>query len=126
MLDKGGRIWYYACMNNGRKRKGRSDRTHIIYELNIEGATYIGITFLRDKSVRKSMHKRIGQHWYNAHTRGYSWRLSKALLGLDTVEDVGYRVLAKVRGKEAAHLMERELIAELEPTLNTDIREIAE
>jgi len=126
VLDKGGRIWYYTCMNNGRKRKGRSDRTHIIYELNIEGSTYIGITFLRDKSVRKSMHKRIGQHWYNAHTRGYSWRLSKALLGLDTVEDVGYRVLAKVRGKEAAHLMERQLIAELEPTLNTDIREIAE
>jgi hypothetical protein len=48
------------------------------------------------------------------------------LLSLETVEDVGYRVLAKVRGKDAAHLMERELIAELEPTLNTDIREIAE
>jgi hypothetical protein len=126
VLDKGDRIWYYVCMNNGRKRKGRSDRTHIIYELNIKDSTYIGITFLREKSVRKSMHKRIGQHWYNAHTRGYSWRLSKALIGLDSVEDVGYRVLAKVRGKDAAHLMERQLIAELAPDLNTDTREIAE
>lgn len=109
-------------MNHGRKRKGRSDRVHLVYELIVGKKSYIGITFLRDRSEAKTVRARVLQHWYNAHSRGYTWALSDALRTLDGVEDVEYRVLARVRGKEAAHAAEYELIREHKPKLNSDIR----
>lgn len=109
-------------MNAGRKRKGRSDRVHLIYKLTVGQDQYIGLTFVRRRSVDKTMHARICQHWYNAHVKQLKWRLSTAIRQLDCVEDVEYQILAKVRGKQAAHQYERKLIMELAPSLNTDIR----
>lgn len=122
VVDFGVGWCYISSMNSGRKRKGRADRTHIIYALEINGKSYIGLTFLRDRSVKKSMHYRIKQHFYNATVRGYDWSLSEEIRRLDSVEDIGYKVLAKVRGKIDAHDVERQFIDELKPELNSDVR----
>lgn len=111
-------------MNHGRKRKGRKDRMHIVYELIVGKKSYIGLTFLRDKNPDKTVRARVLQHWYNAHNRGSAWALSDALRKLDCIEDVEYRVLARVRGKDAAHAAEADLINEHKPKLNTDVRAI--
>lgn len=109
-------------MNTGRKRKPRCDRTHVIYQLRINGERYIGITFIRRQSVKKTMRTRIKQHWYNANVLQYGWHLSDAIRELDCIEDIEYEVLAKVKGKDAAHTVERKLIRIRRPQLNTDIR----
>ena len=110
-------------MNTGRKRKPRKDRPHIIYQLTVGNKSYVGVTFVRKQSVAKTMRARIIQHWYNAHNHNYQWGLSAALRKLDSIEDVEYEVLERVKGKQAAHARERELISELRPKLNTDIRQ---
>jgi len=104
------------------RRKKRSDRTHLVYELTVGRKTYIGITVLKDGSVAKTMRLRIVGHWYKAHVLNETWKLSEALRTLDAVEDVEYRILGKARGKAPAHSLERDLIAEHKPKLNTDIR----
>jgi hypothetical protein len=109
-------------MNTGRKRKGRKDRTHLIYQLDVNGKTYIGLTYLRKQSVRKTMRERIVQHWYNAHSHQHKWGLSAELRAADSIEDVGYVILDRVRGKTEAHNVERELIRKYRPPLNTDVR----
>lgn len=109
-------------MNTGRKRKPRSDRTHIVYQLRVDGQRYIGITFVRKQSIKKTMRARIKQHWYNANTHQYGWVLSEAIRNLDNIEDIGYEVLAKVKGKIEAHKLERLAIQRRKPQLNTDIR----
>jgi hypothetical protein len=109
-------------MNIGRKRKGRSDRTHLIYQLTVDGKSYIGLTYLRKQSVPKTMRARLIQHWYNAHTHKHGWGLSEAIRSVDTIEDISYTILARVRGKDAAHEVERKLITSKKPKLNTDIR----
>lgn len=110
-------------MNNGRKRKGRKDRAHVVYLLTVGDHEYIGITFVRERSIPKTMHARLKQHWYNAYVHQKDWALSKALRKLDCIEDIEYEILEKTRGKEAAHKIERELILEFMPSLNTDVRE---
>ena len=109
-------------MNQGRKRKGRSDRMHLIYQLDVGGKKYIGMTFLRKQSIPKTMRARIIQHWYNANKLQYKWGLSKAIRDLDSIEDIGYTILARVRGKDACHKQERALIVKKKPVLNTDTR----
>ena len=104
------------------KRKTRSDRTHLVYELTVGRKSYIGITVLKDGSVAKTMRQRIVAHWYKAHVLNEGWKLSTALRTLEAVEDVEYRILGKARGKAPAHSLERDLIAEQKPKLNTDIR----
>ena len=109
-------------MNTGRKRRPRADRTHVIYQLRINGQRYIGITFLRKQSLKKTMRTRIKQHWYNANVLQYGWHLSNAIRELDCIEDIEYEVLAKVKGKVEAHNVERKYIRIRRPQLNTDIR----
>lgn len=109
-------------MNTGRKRKGRKDRTHLIYELTIGKATYVGLTFLRDQSVPKTMRARIKQHWYNAHNHGKPYKLPTAIRKLDSIDAISYKIVAKVRGKVEAHQAERQIITTIKPKLNSDIR----
>lgn len=104
-------------------RKRRTDRNHIVYELNVNGLVYIGVTVKGENSVKKALWSRLSKHWYRrVDTDKSHWKLYQALLSLSTREEVNIKPLAVVRGKSAAHSLERSLIKELQPILNTDVR----
>lgn len=104
-----------------KKRKSRSDRKHVIYSLSVNGLEYIGVTYVDRSAVSKSVIRRWQKHVRRALTEGKDWALCKAIrkYGPDAFEVCYYEV---VRGKAEAHLRERELIRELSPSLNTDVR----
>ena len=109
---------YYNSMSNA-KRKRRTDRNHVIYELEcIEtGETYIGLTE-QDGTPESSVRGRFNRHISRARKEGKDWLLCEALrkYGRDGFER---KVLEVIRGKAPAHERERELTKELEPELNT-------
>lgn len=112
------------------KRKPRSDRNHVIYQVKNKqtGEFYIGITFVRkptksssrSKMPLKSANDRFTSHVYR------SYNGSKTLLHKNIKEhgadifDVS--VLEVVRGKKSAHQREIELIQKLRPDLNMTSR----
>ena len=98
-------------------RKKRSDRTHVLYQLVVGDDTYVGLTAKTESTVNKSVQVRFNKHVYRARTESKTWPLYKALRrhGAEAFE---VYVLETVRGKLAAHARERELIRELQPTLN--------
>jgi hypothetical protein len=104
-----------------RKRKRRTDRKHVIYELVVAGKSYIGMTHVSKGSPDHSVYRRFRKHVNRALTEGRDWTLCKAIRkhGPDKFEVF---ILAVVRGKTPAHNLERELIRNLEPTLNSDVR----
>lgn len=99
-----------------KKRKARSDRRHIVYQITCTKTRqiYIGITVgwrLKDLRVR------IQKHVWRALNEAKGWPLC------DSIERHGpeaheYEIVAIVRGKAEAHMLERELISELKPKLN--------
>lgn len=103
------------------KRKTRSDRNHLVYKLQVKNLTYIGVTVVEDRSPAKSLARRWRKHVQRAMTEQRDWRLCNAIrkFGRDafTVE-----IIEVVRGKSNAHDLERVLIRELKPKLNTDVR----
>ena len=103
------------------KRKPRSDRKHLIYTLAINGQEYIGVTFVDKGRVNASLTRRWQKHVRRALTEGKDWALCRAIRkhGPEAFEVCYYEV---VRGKTEAHLRERELIRDLCPVLNTDVR----
>ena len=103
-------------------RKKRVDRTHIVYELNVNGLTYVGVTAKTESTALKSAKTRAAKHFYRAKKESKDWLLCEALRGLDCKEDIGVRVLAVIRGKAAAHKEEVLIRRELGPALNTDVR----
>ena len=96
-------------------------RNHIIYEITVNGQRYIGITY-KDKTVLHSLQRRAHKHYYRATVEQRDWLLCKALRTLDSKHEIDIRPLEIVRGKEAAHKRERELIKEMKPVLNSDRR----
>jgi hypothetical protein len=96
-------------------------RNHIIYEIRVGEHSYIGITY-KDKTVLHSLQRRAHKHYYRATVEQKDWLLCKALRTLDSKHEIDIRPLEIVRGKEAAHKRERELIRELDPYLNSDKR----
>ena len=104
-----------------KKRKSRSDRKHVIYSLSVNGLEYIGVTYVDRSAVSKSVIRRWQKHVRRALTEGKDWALCKAIrkYGPEAFEVCYYEV---VRGKTEAHLRERELIRDLCPALNTDVR----
>lgn len=96
-------------------------RNHIIYEIRVGDDTYIGITY-KDKTVLHSLQRRAHKHYYRAQVEQRDWLLCKALRTLDSKHEIDIRPLEIVRGKEAAHKRERELIKEMRPVLNSDKR----
>jgi hypothetical protein len=96
-------------------------RNHIIYEIKVNGQSYIGLTY-KDKTVLHSLQRRAHKHYYRATVEGKDWLLCRALRTLDSKHEIDIRPLEIVRGKEAAHKRERELIRELDPYLNSDKR----
>jgi len=103
------------------KRKARSDRNHLIYCLSVKGLDYIGVTFVQERSPKRSLKRRWQKHVCRALTEGLDWSLCRAIRkhGPEAFE---IQVLEIVRGKALAHQRERELITTLKPKLNTDVR----
>jgi hypothetical protein len=102
-------------MKNTRKK--RCDRTHIVYQLEVNGLCYIGITAKTMSTVNKSVNSRFLKHVSRCRTEDKSWPLYKAMRKYGA-EAFSVSVVETVRGKAAAHQRERELIREFEPQLN--------
>ena len=104
-------------------RKKRTDRNHIVYSIFIDGAVYIGVTAKTETTVNKSLWSRLSKHWYRRNDPAREhWALYTAMRGLTDRSEAVIRVEHVVRGKEAAHKLERELIRQMRPVLNTDKR----
>ena len=103
-------------------RKKRVDRTHIVYRIYSGRDFYIGVTAKTESTVLKSVRVRMNKHLYRSRSEDRSWALYEALRERGP-ESFVYEIVAIVRGKTPAHQLERALIRELRPTLNTDIRE---
>lgn len=102
------------------KRKPRSDRMHVIYQLTCipTGEKYIGLTVCAGNTPKKAVAGRWTRHVTRALTQNKQWKLCQA------IRDFGpelflVEVLEKVRGKAQAHVREREVTKEVGATLNT-------
>ena len=123
MVDKVVKPCYNTSMDTkNTPRKKRSDRTHIVYELSVQGLTYIGVTAKTETTALKSARTRAAKHWYRAKTESKTWLLCEALRTLNSKDEIVVRVLATVRGKADGHELEVQLRRELKPVLNTDTR----
>ncbi len=103
-------------------RAKRSDRNHIIYQITGPEGVYIGVTAKTQTTVLKSVRARIAKHFYRAQRETKAWALCELLRSYDSKDLIDVRVMEIVRGKQAAHARERELIRELNPFYNTDKR----
>lgn len=122
-LDSSAALCYNTHMNTKTvTRKKRVDRTHIIYELVVNGLNYIGVTAKTETTVLKSVRTRANKHFYRAHSEGKNWLLCEALRGLDSKDEIVILVHELVRGKAEAHKREVEIRRAINPALNTDIR----
>ena len=112
-------MWYPQRMIKTRKK--RSDRKHLIYSLSVNGQEYIGVTFVERSAIKKSLTRRWQKHVQRALKENKNWKLCVAIrkYGADSFD---VTVLDVVRGKSAAHQVERELIKSRKPKLNTDVR----
>ena len=106
-------------------RKRRKDRYHLIYQLTAPtGERYIGVTFVRGDSRSIKARNRSADARFKAHCRNALDYDHKTLLA-DAIRELGPDAFLKdivevVRGKQAVHDRERELIAELRPELNME------
>jgi hypothetical protein len=105
-------------------RAKRSDRNHIIYQIQGPQGVYIGVTAKTESTVLKSVRARIAKHWYRAQRETKDWALCNLLRGYASKDSIDVRVMEIVRGKAEAHSRERELIREFNPFYNTDKRGI--
>ncbi len=123
MVDILGERCYNYNMNLEKPtRKRRVDRTHIIYELRVNGQNYIGVTAKTETTINKSVLARAAKHFYRAKTESKNWLLCQALRTLSDKSEIEVLVHETLRGKAAAHKREVELRRIINPVLNTDRR----
>jgi len=100
-------------------RKKRSDRNHVIYRMEMDtGDSYVGLTVAQGAAYLRSVKVRVQKHMSRARKEDKAWNLYSFLRDNENVS-ITYEVLEVVRGRKPAHQRERELISELNPTLNT-------
>ena len=99
-------------------RKKRSDRNYVLYQLTAENETYIGLTVAQGQAFLRSVKVRVQKHLSRAKREVKHWTLSAFLRSNPEVQ-IQYEVLEVVRGRKPAYQREREIIAEVAPTLNT-------
>ena len=123
LVDRLGERCYNYNMNLEKPvRKKRTDRTHIIYELRVNGLNYIGVTAKTEATINKSVLARAAKHFYRAKTEAKDWLLCQALRTLNDKSEIEVLVHETLRGKAAAHKREVELRRIINPVLNTDRR----
>ena len=100
-------------------RKRRNDRNHVVYLVTCDttGDTYVGITVARGRAYQASMMERWRGHIYHATVENRHCPIHVAIRRYGA-DNFSHKVLCVVRGKEATHAKERELVRELSPTLN--------
>lgn len=99
-------------------------RPHIVYELTVEGHTYIGVTNVEDRlGVEGSLARRVAKHWYRLKdSKRNGWALYKAIArACGSKHDIERRVLALAENKAQGHALEQEFIRKLKPVLNSDV-----
>lgn len=82
------------------------------------GDSYVGLTVAQGSAFLRSVKVRVQKHMSRARKEDKSWNLYSFLRDNENVS-ITYEVLEVVRGRKPAHQRERELISELNPTLNT-------
>ena len=109
---------------NGRNgcRKRRSDRSQVLYSIvcDVTGEEYVGLTVSLGRARLKSIKSRWQKHVYHALVEGRSFPLQVAIREHGP-ENFSHELLAVVRGKTAAHELEREIIAERKPAFNVEL-----
>ena len=100
-------------------RKRRSDRNHVIYLLTnvVTGDTYVGLTVAIKRRYQYSAKRRFQKHVHRALTEMRDLPLCDSIREFGA-EAFDVEALWVVRGKDAAHEVEREVVADLKPTLN--------
>jgi hypothetical protein len=99
-------------------RKKRSDRNYVLYQLTAENETYIGLTVAQGQAFLRSVKVRVQKHLSRAKREDKN-RTLYAFLRSNPEVQIQYEVLEVVRGRKPAYQREREIIAEVAPTLNT-------
>ena len=79
------------------------------------------MTFVENRSPKKSLERRFRKHVNRANTESKDWNLCNAIRKYGP-EAFDVTILEVVRGKSDAHMRERELIKTRKPKLNTDVR----
>ena len=101
------------------KRKTRTDRNHAIYVItNVStNEQYIGVTVCSG-SLKKALKVRIQKHVRRALTENKDWALCRSIRQYGS-DALAMLLVDVVRGRKAAHKVERELINGNDPELNS-------
>ena len=101
-------------------RKRRNDRNYVLYQITVEntGDNYIGITVATGRAFLRSVKVRVQKHLSRAKCENKDWNFCQ-FIRKNPEAKLEYEILDVVRGRKAAYQRERELIAKLDPKLNT-------
>ena len=105
------------------KRKRRSDRTHVVYQLTnrVTAEIYIGITVATGRAYNRSLKERWKRHVSRATHQSHEWNLCESIRQHGE-KAFSREILHLIRGKAAAHSTETSLIHSLQPALNSTIK----